>query len=67
MYVVYVQVLYMYLESISLDDSALYVVLYLPQHGKHGNVRLTGSSRSRDKEILTSVIGNIKHDGLDAI
>ena len=57
----------MYLELIPLDDPSLYVVLDLPQNGEHGDVGLAGTSRSRDEKILTRVVGNIKHYGLDTV
>ena len=57
----------LYLELISLDDPSLYVVLDLPQDSEHGDVGLAGPSRSRDEEVLTRVVGNIKHYGLDTV
>ena len=52
----------LYLELISLDNSTLYVILDLPQDGEHGDVGLAGAGRSRDEQVLTGVVGNIKHD-----
>ena len=52
----------LYLELISLDDPALYVILDLPQDGEHRDVGLAGTGRSRDEQVLTGVVGNIKHD-----